>query len=114
MNTQACLIFFKCLQLKGFRVNVEYSFCVLQTLNEELHPTLQKLREEKAIFCQYQKIQRKVESFKKLLIAYKFTVESKKAGSGKEKLQKLQTEMEEIQQKVINKHNDVFDNLFSF
>jgi len=46
--------------------------CCLQILKEEITPTLNKLKEERSSFLEYQKIVRELEHLNKLYIAYKF------------------------------------------
>ena len=41
-------------------------------LNEEINPTLKKLREERSAYLEFQKIQRELEHLTKLYIAWKF------------------------------------------
>ena len=43
-------------------------------LNEEITPTLTKLKEERTTYLEYQKIQRELEHLTKLYVAYKFIV----------------------------------------
>jgi len=44
----------------------------LQILKEEITPTLNKLKEERSSFLEYQKIVRELEHLNKLYVAYKF------------------------------------------
>ena len=44
----------------------------MQILKEEITPTLNKLKEERSSFLEYQKIVRELEHLNKLYIAYKF------------------------------------------
>ena len=41
-------------------------------LNEEINPTLKKLREERSAYLEFQKIQRELEHLTKLYLAWKF------------------------------------------
>ena len=41
-------------------------------LEEEITPKLTKLKEERTMYLEYQKVQRELEHFSKLYIAYKF------------------------------------------
>lgn len=43
-----------------------------QVLNEDITPTLTKLREERSSYLEYQKIIRELEHLNKLYIAYQF------------------------------------------
>lgn len=45
---------------------------VQQILAEEINPTLSKLKEERSMYLEYQKVQRELEHLSKLHIAYKF------------------------------------------
>jgi len=46
--------------------------CLFQMLKEEITPTLNRLKEERSSFLEYQKIIRELEHLNKLYIAYKF------------------------------------------
>ena len=41
-------------------------------LNEEINPTLKKLREERSAYLEFQKIQRELEHLTKLYLAWKY------------------------------------------
>lgn len=47
-------------------------FSLQQILAEEINPTLSKLKEERSMYLEYQKVQRELEHLSKLYIAYKF------------------------------------------
>jgi len=53
----------------------------LQILNEEITPTLNKLKEERSSFLEYQKIIRELEHLNKLYVAYKFVCAEVSTGS---------------------------------
>nr|CAB3266385.1 structural maintenance of chromosomes protein 2-like [Phallusia mammillata] len=71
-----------------------------QTLNEEITPTLQKLRDERASYLEYQKVQREVERLTRLLIAYQFMIAENTANNASGDLDALKAEKEQIEQQV--------------
>ena len=73
----------------------------IKTLDEELQPTLKKLREERAVFMKYQKLQRELERTHKFLLAFKFHVANINVEGGEEKLLKLTNEKNELSKKVM-------------
>ncbi|KAM4753352.1 structural maintenance of chromosomes protein 2 [Cyanocitta cristata] len=83
-------------------------------LNEEISPTLQKLKEERASYLEYQKILREIEHVSRFCVAYQFAVaeETKVSSAGMLKemqsdVQKFQESMAEIEQKVKQLNEDI-------
>ncbi|NXM45142.1 SMC2 protein, partial [Gymnorhina tibicen] len=76
-------------------------------LNEEISPALEKLKEERASYLEYQKVLRELEHLSRFCIAYQFTQaeETKLSSVGilkemRSNVQKFQESMAEIEQKV--------------
>ncbi|KAM6109743.1 structural maintenance of chromosomes protein 2 [Phoenicopterus ruber ruber] len=83
-------------------------------LNEEITPTLQKLKEERSSYLEYQKVIRAIEHLSRLCIAYQFVVaEETKVSSSKvlkemqANLEKHQESMAESEKKVTQLHEEV-------
>ena len=58
-------------------------------LNEEITPTLTKLKEERTTYLEYQKIQRELEHLTKLYVAYKYVVAEETAAKLSQDLGKV-------------------------
>uniref|UniRef100_A0A2D4NCR3 RecF/RecN/SMC N-terminal domain-containing protein n=1 Tax=Micrurus spixii TaxID=129469 RepID=A0A2D4NCR3_9SAUR len=76
-------------------------------LEEEITPTLQKLKEERSSYLEYQKVVREIEHLNRLYVAYQFTIaEETKLHSAdvlkemESSISKLQEEMTEHEKKV--------------
>ena len=69
-------------------------------MDEEITPTLQKLRDERASYLEYQKVQREMERLTRLLIAYQFTQADRTANNASGELDALKKDKEAIEQKV--------------
>ncbi|KAH9489831.1 Structural maintenance of chromosomes protein 2 [Bulinus truncatus] len=67
-------------------------------LNEDIAPTLTKLREERSSYLEYQKIIRQLEHLNKLYIAYQFV-------SAEEKKKKSAIELVEVQETIVQTKN---------
>ncbi|NXD92547.1 SMC2 protein, partial [Chaetorhynchus papuensis] len=85
-------------------------------LNEEITPTLQKLKEERASYLEYQKLLREVEHLSRFCIAYQFALaeETKVSSVGMLKemrsdVQKFQESMTEIEQKIKQLNEDIVE-----
>ncbi|XP_076812350.1 structural maintenance of chromosomes protein 2-like isoform X1 [Clavelina lepadiformis] len=68
-----------------------------RTLNEEITPTLQKLRDERSSYLEYQKIQREVERFSRLRIAHQFLVADQIASSASDEIEKMNEKKAKIE-----------------
>ena len=62
-------------------------------MNEEITPTLTKLKEERSTYLEYQKIQRELEHLTKLYIAYKFVTAEEASQKTKDGLEVINQEM---------------------
>nr|QIC49989.1 structural maintenance of chromosomes protein 2 [Actinia equina] len=76
-------------------------------LNEEITPTLKKLKEERASYLEYQKVMRELEHFTRLYIAHQFVMAEKMQATSatelegmKDGIRKLQEKMVEIEKQV--------------
>jgi len=67
-------------------------------LNEEITPTLTKLKEERTTYLEYQKIQRELEHLTKLYLAYKFIVAEETAAKLNQDLDKVKEDMTKMQE----------------
>lgn len=65
-------------------------------MNEEITPTLTKLKEERSTYLEYQKIQRELEHLTKLYIAHKFVTAEETSAEAKEGLDAVKQEMEKL------------------
>ena len=72
----------------------------MQILNEEITPTLKKLKEERSTYLEFQKIQRELEHLTKLWIAYTF-ISAEKAS------EKLDEDTKQVEQNLDTKGNDI-------
>jgi chromosome segregation ATPase len=64
-----------------------------QILNEEITPTLKKLKEERSTYLEFQKIQRELEHLTKLWLAYKFL-------SAEQAAEKLDLDAKEVEENL--------------
>lgn len=69
-------------------------------LNEEITPTLAKLKEERSTYLEYQKIQRELEHLTKLYIAYKFI-------SAEETASKADQDLDDVNAAMIKLKEDI-------
>ena len=75
-------------------------FLCLQILNEEITPTLKKLKEERSTYLEFQKIQRELEPLPKLWIAYTF-ISAEKAS------EKMDEETKQVEETLDTKGNEI-------
>ncbi|NXU97991.1 SMC2 protein, partial [Cettia cetti] len=93
----------------------EFKLKSIQTvLNEEISPTLQKLKEERASYLEYQKLVREIEQLNHFCIAYQFVLAEETQLSSTEMLKEMQSNVEkfqksraEIEQKVKQLNEDI-------
>ncbi|NXH52111.1 SMC2 protein, partial [Rhabdornis inornatus] len=83
-------------------------------LNEEINPTLQKLKEERTSYLEYQKLVREIEHLSRLCVAYQFVLAEETKVSSTDMLNEMQSNVEkfqesraEIQQKVKQLNEDI-------
>nr|XP_045609046.1 structural maintenance of chromosomes protein 2-like [Procambarus clarkii] len=76
-------------------------------LEEEITPTLSKLKEERTMYLEFQKVQRELEHLTKLYIAYKFV--SAQEGSEKARVEHegVKQQIDEMQQRISNGTREV-------
>ncbi|NWV91118.1 SMC2 protein, partial [Machaerirhynchus nigripectus] len=89
---------------------------IQMVLNEEISPTLQKLKEEQASYLEYQKVLREIEHVSRFCVAYQFTLaeETKISSVGmlkemRSNLKKFQESMAEVEQKVKQLNEDIVE-----
>ncbi|NXB23240.1 SMC2 protein, partial [Rhagologus leucostigma] len=87
---------------------------IQMVLNEEISPTLQKLKEERASYLEYQKLVREIEHVSRFCVAYQFTLAEETKVSSVDMLKEMrsnvqtfQESMAEIEQKVKQLNEDI-------
>merc|ERR1712088_500379 len=71
-------------------------------LNEEITPTLAKLKEERSTYLEYQKIQRELEHLTKLYLAFQFL-------SAQEAAEKLDNDKKMVEENLAKLQNDIVE-----
>uniref|UniRef100_A0A8C5TL28 Structural maintenance of chromosomes protein n=1 Tax=Malurus cyaneus samueli TaxID=2593467 RepID=A0A8C5TL28_9PASS len=86
----------------------------LKTIQTEINPTLEKLKEERASYLEYQKLVREIEHLSCLCIAYQFVLAEQTKESSVETLKEMQSNiqkfqdcMAEIEQKIRQLNEDI-------
>lgn len=69
-------------------------------LEEEITPTLSKLKEERTMYLEYQKVQRELEHLTKLYIAYKFVSAQETSEKAQEEHQGIKKQIDDLQQRI--------------
>ncbi|NWW40371.1 SMC2 protein, partial [Panurus biarmicus] len=89
---------------------------IQMVLNEEISPTLQKLKEERASYLEYQKIVREIEHLSRFCVAYQFVLAEETKISSAEVLKEMQSNVEkfkesraEIEQKIKQLNGDIVE-----
>ncbi|NXD27829.1 SMC2 protein, partial [Spelaeornis formosus] len=67
-------------------------------LNEEISPTLQKLKEERASYLEYQKLVREIEHLSRFCVAYEFVLSEETKVSSTDVLNEMQSHIEKFQE----------------
>ncbi|NXS19256.1 SMC2 protein, partial [Mystacornis crossleyi] len=87
---------------------------IQMVLNEEISPTLQKLKEERASYLEYQKLLREIEHVSRFCVAYQFTLaeETKVSSVGmlkemRSNVEKFRESMAEIEQNIEKLNEDI-------
>ncbi|NXQ74125.1 SMC2 protein, partial [Quiscalus mexicanus] len=87
---------------------------IQMVLNEEISPTLQKLKEERASYLEYQKLVREIEHLSRFCVAYQFVLAEETKVSSSDMLKEMQSSIEklqesraEIEQKVKQLNEDI-------
>ena len=75
-------------------------------LNEEITPTLKKLKEERATYLEYQKIQRELDHLTKLWLAFQFL-------SAQEAAEKLDHDKKMVEENLAKLQNDIVEGKYS-
>ncbi|NWR66826.1 SMC2 protein, partial [Bucorvus abyssinicus] len=73
---------------------------IQMVLDEEINPTLQKLREDRSSYLEYQKVVRTMEHLSRLCIAYQFVVAEETKSSSADILKEMQAKVEKLQESV--------------
>ncbi|XP_072716701.1 structural maintenance of chromosomes protein 2 isoform X1 [Ciconia boyciana] len=76
-------------------------------LNEEITPTLQKLKEERSCYLEYQKVIRAIEHLSRFCIAYQFVLAEKTKLSSAEVLKEMQANVEELRESMAESEKQV-------
>ncbi|XP_030049611.1 structural maintenance of chromosomes protein 2 [Microcaecilia unicolor] len=76
-------------------------------LEEEITPTLQKLKEERSSYLEYQKIMREIEHLSRLYIAYQFVCAEETKVRSAEELQKMQDNTLKLQETMAENERKV-------
>ncbi|NWY42647.1 SMC2 protein, partial [Sylvia atricapilla] len=69
-------------------------------LNEEINPTLQKLKEERTSYLEYQKLVREIEHLSRFCVAYQFFLAEETKTSSTEVLKEMQSNVEKFQESM--------------
>lgn len=78
-------------------------------LDEEISPTLEKLKEDRAAYLEFQKVQREVEHLTKLCIAYQFISTQNACKSSKVTLGTMCDEIKTLQENINNAETAIKD-----
>ncbi|XP_009813715.2 structural maintenance of chromosomes protein 2 [Gavia stellata] len=73
---------------------------IQMVLNEEITPTLQKLKEERSAYLEYQKVIRAIEHLSRLCIAYQFVLAEETKVSSAEVLKEMQANVTKLQESM--------------
>ncbi|KAK3869016.1 hypothetical protein Pcinc_025643 [Petrolisthes cinctipes] len=76
-------------------------------LEEEITPTLSKLKEERTTYLEFQKVQRELEHLTKLYIAYKFVSAQENSERAREEHEGVKGQIDELQQQIANGAREV-------
>ncbi|XP_054664845.1 structural maintenance of chromosomes protein 2 [Grus americana] len=80
---------------------------IQMVLNEEITPTLHKLREERASYLEYQKVIRAIEHLSCLCIAYQFVLAEDTKVSSTEKLKEMEANVEKFRESMAESEKKV-------
>ncbi|EFB18880.1 hypothetical protein PANDA_014755, partial [Ailuropoda melanoleuca] len=69
-------------------------------LEEEITPTIQKLKEERSSYLEYQKVMREIEHLSRLYIAYQFLLAEDTKDRSAEELKEMQDKVVKLQEKL--------------
>ncbi|XP_009284488.1 PREDICTED: structural maintenance of chromosomes protein 2 [Aptenodytes forsteri] len=80
---------------------------IQMVLNEEITPTLQKLKEERSSYLEYQKVIRAIEHLSRLCIAYQFVLAEETKVSSAEVLKEMQANVEKLRESMAESEKKV-------
>ncbi|NXR04988.1 SMC2 protein, partial [Sagittarius serpentarius] len=80
---------------------------IQMVLNEEITPTLQKLKEERASYLEYQKVIRAIEHLSRLCIAHQFVLAEETKISSAEALKEMQDNVEKLWESIAESEKKV-------
>ncbi|XP_013912084.1 PREDICTED: structural maintenance of chromosomes protein 2 [Thamnophis sirtalis] len=69
-------------------------------LEEEITPTLQKLKEERSSYLEYQKVVREIEHLNRLYVAYQFTIAEETKGHSADVLKEMENSISKLQEEM--------------
>ncbi|XP_009958853.1 PREDICTED: structural maintenance of chromosomes protein 2, partial [Leptosomus discolor] len=80
---------------------------IQKVLDEEIGPTLHKLREEQSSYLEYQKTVRKIDHFSRFYTAYQFVLAEKTEQSSAEALKEMQADVEKFRESIAESEKKV-------
>ncbi|NXC70270.1 SMC2 protein, partial [Anhinga anhinga] len=80
---------------------------IQKILDEEISPTLKKLKEDRASYIEYQKLSQSIEQLNRLSIAHQFFLAEESKVSSHEALKKMQGNVEELQKSIAENEKKV-------
>lgn len=78
-------------------------------LNEEITPTLKKLKEERTTYLEYQKIQRELDHLTKLWLAFQFLSAEEAADKLDQDKKQVEANLEKLQESIVNGEKQIQD-----
>ncbi|EOB00725.1 Structural maintenance of chromosomes protein 2, partial [Anas platyrhynchos] len=88
------------LTLRVLKIRIQMFWFVFQVLNEEITPSLEKLKEQRMFYLEYQNIVREIEHFSRLCIAYQFVLAEETKVHTADTLKEAQTKIGKIQESL--------------
>uniref|UniRef100_A0A8C4WCM7 Structural maintenance of chromosomes protein n=1 Tax=Gopherus evgoodei TaxID=1825980 RepID=A0A8C4WCM7_9SAUR len=76
-------------------------------LEEEITPTLQKLKEERSSYLEYQKVMREIEHLSRLYVAYQFVLAEETKVRSADELKEMQANIAKLQEKMTENEKKV-------
>uniref|UniRef100_A0A670ZH35 Structural maintenance of chromosomes protein n=1 Tax=Pseudonaja textilis TaxID=8673 RepID=A0A670ZH35_PSETE len=76
-------------------------------LEEEITPTLQKLKEERSSYLEYQKVVREIEHLNRLYVAYQFTIAEETKLHSADVLKEMESSISKLQEEVTENEKKV-------
>lgn len=78
-----------------------------QLLNDEIMPKLEKLREAKRVWMEFQQIETELEKTKQLIVAYEYYHFDKKIASGDEQYNYLKTQLDNLEEVKVRLEEEI-------